>query len=156
MKLFLDTSVLLPALVRSHPSHAVSRVLLQRIVQKKAIGFTSTHVLAELYAKLTGIPFQPRIQSHEAKDLLDSMVLPHFEFIDLSTEDYKIAINHAIEHGVTGAALFDALIPAAAIRADTDLIVTFNARDFRRIRPELTETIVTPVDPELADLVEGA
>lgn len=156
MKLFLDTSVLLPALVRNHPSHLVSRVLLQRIVQKQVAGYTSTHVLAELYAKLTGIPFQPRIHSQEAQDLLDNMILPHFEFIALSTDSYKGAINHAVEKGIVGGALFDALILLAAIHADVDWIVTFNAKDFRRIRPELAKQVVTPLDFDLSRLMEEA
>ncbi|MBI1294446.1 PIN domain-containing protein [bacterium] len=156
MKMFLDTSVLLAALVRNNPSHVVSRALLQLVVQKQVVGYTSTHVLAELYAKLTGIPFQPRIHGHEAQDLLDNMILPNFEFIALSTDGYKGAINHAVEQGIVGGALFDALILLAAIHADADWIVTFNAKDFRRIRPELAKRVVTPLDLDLGGLVEEA
>ena len=53
MKLFLDTSVLIAAVIQKHAAHERSWTVLDRVQNGKDEGFVSAHSLAELHANLT-------------------------------------------------------------------------------------------------------
>jgi len=59
MKVLLDTSVLVAAMVESHPAHERSLSWLQRIKKGSDTGLVSAHTIAELYAILTTLPMKP-------------------------------------------------------------------------------------------------
>jgi predicted nucleic acid-binding protein len=61
VKLLLDTSVLVAAMVETHPDHEVALPWLQQIKDGTHEGLLSTHALAELYAVLTRLPVRPKI-----------------------------------------------------------------------------------------------
>ncbi len=71
-------------------------------------------------------------------------VFEQFEVIALSMADYTAVIEQAAASGIIGGAVYDALIVQAAVKADANQIVTLNARDFRRVRPDLADKIVSP------------
>jgi predicted nucleic acid-binding protein len=56
MKVFLDTSVLISAVVKQHVSHERSFAVLERIHDRQDEGIISGHSLAEMYAALTKLP----------------------------------------------------------------------------------------------------
>lgn len=144
MKILLDTSTLVAALVGAHPNHTLAFPWLQKAKAKAFTGFVAAHSIAELYSILTTLPIRPRISSATAVQLLKRDVLDQFEVVSLSKEDYAAVIEHLSELGVIGGAIYDALIVRAAIRAQADQIVTFNADDFRRVYPALAKKIVSP------------
>lgn len=144
MKLFLDTSVLVAALVEAHPAHERALPWLQRIKDGSDAGVISAHSLAELYSILTTLPVQPRISPVTAQQLITSNIRSTFEIITLTESDYASVIDHLADLGIIGGATYDAVILQAAANADPDQVVTLNEKDFRRVRPDLAPKLMTP------------
>lgn len=144
MKVLLDTSVLVAAMVEAHPAHEKSLLWLQRIKQGSDSGLVSAHSVAELYAILTTLPMKPRISPLVAYNLIQRNVFDLCEVLPLSAEDYSAVIKHLSEEGITGGVTYDAVILYAAITGKADRVVTLNEGDFRRIYPQMAEQIVSP------------
>ena len=143
MKILLDTSVLVAAMVESHPEHERAFPWLKRIVDRTDEGFVSTHSIAELYNVLTVLPVRPRIAPDSARDLIVGN-LRNFKAVSLDNVDYYAVIESLSSLGIVGGATFDALIIHAARFAEVDRIVTLNLRDFHRVSPGMADIIVAP------------
>ncbi len=87
MRILLDTSTLVAALVEMHPNHVLAFPWLQKVKNKAFTGFVAAHSIAELYSVLTTLPIRPRISSATAVRLLKRDVLDQFEAVSLSKED---------------------------------------------------------------------
>ena len=144
MSVLLDTSVLVAAMIESHPAHARALPWLQRVQDGTETGLVAAHSLAELYAILTALPVQPHIPPAVAQQLIRHNVLHRFEVVFLSDEDYVAVIDHLSDLGIVGGATYDAVILHAAAKARADQVVTLNERDFRRIYPDLAEKVISP------------
>jgi predicted nucleic acid-binding protein len=94
VKILLDNSVLVAAMVESHPAHTQALPWLQRIRDRTDNGLVAAHSLAELYAILTTLPVQPRIPPTVAQQLIEHNVLSCFKIVFLLDEDYSAVINH--------------------------------------------------------------
>ncbi len=104
----------------------------------------AAHSLAELYAVLTTLPVYPAISPSDAWQLIQHNVIPNFDIVHLSNQDYVQVIEHLSTLGIIGGVTYDALILRAAAIAQVDLIVTLNERDFRRVYPDLADKIIAP------------
>jgi len=144
VKVFFDTSTLVAALIKVHPAHAQALVHLQRVKAGIDAGLVAAHSLAELYAILTSFPIRPRISPETARRLIQHDVLDILEVVSLSDKDYVTLIDQLSAQGIAGGATYDALILQAAAQANADQVVTLNEKDFRRLRPDLTDRIVHP------------
>ena|SRR5438445_6927353 len=144
MRILLDTSVLVAAMVEGHPAHERSLTWLQRVKSGPDAGLIAAHSLAEVYAILTSLPGRPRITPARARQLIQSNILGSFEVVSPAEQDYVALIDHLAELGISGGATYDALILQAAARSNVDQVVTLNERDFRRVYPVLAERIVAP------------
>lgn len=144
MKVLLDTSVLVAAMVEAHPAHARALPWLQRARRQEVKVVVAAHTLAELYAVLTRLPVQPSISPAVAWQLIRENVLTTFEVIALSEQDYRSVLESLSRRGITGGATYDALIAHAASKAAVDQLVTLNEKDFSRIYPDLAERIIAP------------
>jgi len=142
MKILLDTSVLVAAIVEAHPAHEKGLIWFKRATSQADTGFVSAHSLAETYSILTTLPVQPRISPSEARQLIQHNIVQKFEVVTLASQDYADVIDILAEIGVTGGATYDALILRAAANADVDMVVTLNEKDFRRVYPDLANKIV--------------
>lgn len=85
MKLFFDSSVLVPVFYVDHPHHNTSAKLFREATDDCSCALRS---LAEVYATLTGLPVRPRIRSQDAlvflaqiKAKLTPVALSDTEFI---------------------------------------------------------------------------
>jgi len=145
MRVFLDTSSLVAAMIEGHPSHSLTLPWLQRIKAKIDTGLVAAHTLAELYAILTRLPVDPRIPPALALRLIQNNVLDTCEVVPLSGADYVDLLSHLADRGIAGGAAYDALLLHAAWKSDVDQVVTLNARDFRRVYPALANKIVSPL-----------
>lgn len=56
----------------------------------------------------------------------------------------KVLLEHLSTTGIIGGTTYDALIAYTASKAKVDQLVTFNAKDFRRIYPDLSKQIAEP------------
>lgn len=144
MRILLDTSVLVAAMVEAHPRHISALPWLQRAKAKADTGLVAAHSVAELYAILTMLPVQPRITPALAQELIRRNVLDILEVVALSAEDYARVIARLSECGIVGGATYDALILQAGVKAGVDQILTLNEGDFRRVAPDLADRIVGP------------
>jgi len=144
MRILLDTSVLVAAMVEAHPAHEQSLAWLKRVTSGTDKGLVAAHSLAELYAVLTTLPVHPPISPLDAQRLIKHNVTERLEIVCLSDQDYIQIIEHLAALGIVGGAAYDALILRAAANAKVDLVVTFNAKDFQRVYPDLADRIVVP------------
>jgi predicted nucleic acid-binding protein len=145
VKVYLDTNVLVAACIQEHQHHLQSFDLVKAVKEGTSRGCISTHGLAEFYSVLTRAPLTPRVHPAEAGRVLDDNILPYFELIALSADDYKAVLRFSTDSGLVGGVVFDALHLHSAQKADCTRIYTFNVKDFRSLAPAaLTEKIVAP------------
>lgn len=135
MKAYLDTNVLVAASVQEHQHHVQSFDLVKAVKEGALQGCISTHGLAEFYSVLTRAPFTPRVHPAEAGRFLDDNILPYFELVALSVDDYKVVLRSCTNAGLIGGVVFDALHLHSAQKAGCDRVYTFNVKDFRALAP---------------------
>ena len=144
MRVLLDTSVLVAAIVEAHPMHSVALPWLQRTKAKVDTGLVAAHSLAELYAILTTLPLRRRIAPALAWELIQRNVLAALEVVALTVDDYAVVVARLSEMGMAGGVTYDALILEAADKGQADRIVTLNEADFQRVAPHLADRIASP------------
>ena len=144
MRILLDTSVLVAAMVEAHPAHEQGLAWLKRVTDGPDKGLVAAHSLAELYAVLTTLPVHPPILPLDAQQLIKHNVTERLEIVFLSDQDYIEVIEHLAALSIVGGATYDALILRAAANAKVDLVVTLNEKDFQRVYPNLADKIVAP------------
>lgn len=136
MKVLLDTSTLVAALVRSHPRHQEARPWLSRAKAGTLDLVIAAHTLAELHAALTVLPVKPRISPGTANQLREKNLPETTEVVALDADDYRHVVRRMAELGLAGGVVYDALIARAAELANVDRLITLNEADFRRAWPE--------------------
>lgn len=145
MKVYVDTNILVAASVQEHQHHAQAFEVVRKIKEGTLQGCISAHGLAEFYSVLTRAPFSPRVHPAEAGRFVEDNILPHFELVTLSPDDYKGVLNACAKAGLIGGVVFDALHLHSAHKAGCERIYTFNVKDFRALAPdELQDKISAP------------
>ncbi len=144
MKVFFDTSVLVAALIDSHPNYSRAFPWLLKAKQGEIEGFICVHTIAELYSVLTSIPTQKKIPADEIWSLINKSIILNFKVIELTREDYKIIINSIAENEIRGGATYDAIIAHAAYKANAEKLLTFNLSHFKRVYPAISGIVQTP------------
>lgn len=143
MRLLFDTSTLIAALVEAHPAHPLAYQWLYSVKDGRHTGLISAHTLAELYSKLTHIPFASGVlPAAKAQLMIETNVISLFEIVPLSGDDYLTIIQQLANQTLNGGIIFDALIFYAAIKSGADQLVTLNPKHFRQIYPELANRVV--------------
>jgi predicted nucleic acid-binding protein len=135
MKVFLDTSVLVAAVVQKHESHARAFVILDRIQNGKDEGFVSAHSLAEVYAVLTRFPPPFRHTPEQALLSIEENMIKHFRIASLTGSDYAALIRETALAGIQGGTIYDAVVLKCAAKAEAQKIFTLNLRHFQTIAP---------------------
>jgi predicted nucleic acid-binding protein len=98
---FLDTGIMVGALLESHPEHEACLVALEDSVRP----FTNAHALAETFATLSGFYKVPTDAATELTlSLRDSVAVEA-----LVLADYETAIREARSRGVMGGGIYDSL-----------------------------------------------
>ena len=144
MKILFDTSVLVAAIVESHPFHVRAFPWLKRAKLQEFNMLIASHAVAELYAVLTTLPVTPKIMPGVASHLISNNIQSIADVISLSSSDYFSIIRRISDLGLSGGIIYDALIVKAAQKSGVDRILTFNAYDFKRILPEGIPQITIP------------
>lgn len=144
MKVLLDTSILVAAIIEAHPAHSLALPWLQRAKEKAYTGLIAAHSLVELYAILTTLPIQPRIPPDTAYHLIQHNIIDVLEVVSLSDKDYETLLEHLSDLGIVGGAVYDALILHAAFTANVEQVITLNEKDFQRVYPSLANKIISP------------
>lgn len=146
MKILFDTSVLVAAIVESHPMHSRALPWLQQVNSEEATDnfFVASHTLAELYAVLTTLPLKPKISPLTARRLIHENIETSARIVSLSSSDYWDTLKEMSELGLTGGMIYDALIAKAAKKSKVERLLTFNYDDFTRVWPDGEKFIHIP------------
>jgi len=131
---FLDTGILVGAVLQSHPEHAACLTALNDTAQP----FTNAHALAETFATLTGFYKVPNGVATELVLSLQASLLVE----PLALADYETALREARSRGVMGGGIYDSLHATFARRKQAVQIVTRNPTHFQHVAPDVE--IVTP------------
>jgi predicted nucleic acid-binding protein len=142
MKILLDTSVWVAALLSAHPHHRAAAAVLAQ--GKKVDVWMCAHSIAELYSVLTRTPFTPRIHPAEGAQMVES-VLGRAGVVALTPRDYRETVRECARSGWGGGAVYDALHIRAARKGACERLYTFNLRQFRGMAAEdFRAKIVSP------------
>ena len=136
MKIFLDTSVLVAAVLEQHGDLARAFAILERVQQGKDEGVVAAHSLAETYAILTRLPSPFRHSPEQALLSIEENILKHFTTSSLSGSDYAALIRDVAGRGVQGGTIYDAVLLKSAAKASVARIFTLNLKHFRAIAPQ--------------------
>ncbi len=111
--LALDTSIAVPILLKSHPEH---KSLRSRVMRFRPC--LTAHSLAETYSVLTRLPGDARLRPEHASALIDAVFMP--AVVLPSAVSIRI---HALlrDAGISGGAVYDAIVALAAKHADLPL-----------------------------------
>lgn len=131
---FLDTGVLVGALLEKHPEHAQCLAVLKRFPDR----ITNAHAMAETFATLTGFYKVPTQAAAE----LTLGLRENLKIEAVTVSDYETAIREARGRGIMGGGIYDALHATFARRKGAKRIVTRNPTHFAHAAPELE--ILTP------------
>jgi predicted nucleic acid-binding protein len=91
---------------------------------------------------LYGYKISPRL----AQVMIDEN-LNNFVKVELILVEYHQAIARAVKANMPSGGVFDALIAEAAVKAQVDRILTFNAKDFRRLGEDVAALVWVPDQP---------
>ncbi|MDD5262761.1 MAG: PIN domain-containing protein [Methylacidiphilales bacterium] len=126
---FLDTGILVGAVLHSHPRHTVCI----KGIEASARPFTNAHALAETFSTLTGFYKVPTDAATELTlGLKDSITVEALERVD-----YETAIREAQSRGVMGGGIYDSLHATFARRKKASWIVTLNPSHFQHVAPDM-------------------
>jgi len=141
VRVFLDTSVMIAAFLESDLHHKRCRELL--LESEPATTACGSHSLAEFYSVITRLPqpFQLRI---EQAWLLVEEIRTRVTPVALTAEEHFDELKRAMENGIKGGTIYDALLLGCARKYDPDRIYTLNMRHFQAVAPDLADRIVTP------------
>ena len=144
MKTLFDTSVIIAALVESHPIHERAFPWLKQAKEKQFELIVASHTLAELYAVLSTLPLKPRISSSVAWRLINENIASNSKVISLTPAEYSTTIKSMSEIGLIGGAIYDALIAKVAQKAKVGRLITLNINHFRRVWQDGEKKIISP------------
>ncbi len=143
MKVLFDTSVIVPSLVNTHPSHEICLPWMMQVQSGQIQGYISTHGLAESYSVLTRLPIKPKPSVEQiAESLFD--LLNYFETVSLVQSDYRTVIQRLSNLNLPGGVIFDALHAQAALKSNVDRLLTLNPKDFNRLGEDIASIVTVP------------
>ncbi|HEX4769915.1 MAG TPA: PIN domain-containing protein [Bryobacteraceae bacterium] len=138
---FFDTSVLVPVFYGDHVHHKAS---LDRFIQfDRATGCCAAHSLAEVYSTLTRMPGKHRISGEQAMLFVGS-IRERIAVIPLDGDEYADALAAAASCGIIGGSIYDAMLAYCAIKAQAEIIYSWNERHYALCGSKVTERLRTP------------
>jgi predicted nucleic acid-binding protein len=140
VRLFFDTSVLIPVYAGEHEHHAASKAAFLR--ESREERSCSAHSLAEFYSTLTRLPNRHRVDGDKAL-LFIGDILEHLSVVALTGEEYVSFIQSAARDGIVGGTIYDALLTRCAIKAQADVVYTWKLKHFQQF-PEIRSRVRTP------------
>ena len=144
MKTLFDTSVIIAALVESHPMHDRAFPWLRQAKANEFEFVVAGHTLAELYAVLSTLPIKPRISPLVAQKLIHENIEVSANIVSLTSLEYSTTIKRLSELGLVGGIVYDALIAKVAEKSKVERLLTLNIKHFKRVWPEGDSIIAMP------------
>src|SRR5260370_29863526 len=108
MKVFLDTSILVPVFYGDHQHHNPSFALFTQFSKEDAC--CGAHSLAEVYSTLTRMPGRLRVTGDQAILFIED-ILERLTVVALTSNEYADVLRSFAALGVVGGTIYDALLP---------------------------------------------
>lgn len=143
MKILLDTNVLVAGLLENHPAHVRVMPYLKKFQAMTTEALLCSHGLAEAYAILTSLPLSPKVEPAQARQVLEA-TSTWLEVVTLTKSDYVAAVSRVANLGLTSGSIYDALHAQAALKADVDVLLTFNKKHFLRFGEDVAKLVKEP------------
>ena len=144
MKTLFDTSLIIAALVESHPMHARAFPWLRRAKANEFEFIVAGQTLAELYAVLSTLPIKPRISPLVARKLIHENIEVSGKIVSLTSVEYSKTIKRISELGLMGGIVYDALIAKVAEKSKVERLLTLNVEHFKQVWPDGVSKIAMP------------
>ena len=144
MKILFDTSIIVAALIESHPMHERSFPWLKQAKAREFDLIVASHTLAELYAVLSTLPLKPRITPAVAWRLVHENLESTARVVSLTPTEYRSTIKSISELGLAGGIIYDALIAKVAQKSTVERLLTLNIEHFKRVWPSGGKILSTP------------
>ena len=141
MKLFFDTSVLVPIFFDDHIHHEASFAAF-RSASRTHSG-CAAHSLAEVYSTVTRMPGKYHARAEEAMLLLESL-REKLSLVALNEAEYWAALKQCSENGTMGGAVYDWLTARCALKAQAEVLYTWNLAHFTRLGNDVAKRVRTP------------
>lgn len=129
--IYLDTGILVRALLEDHPRNSECFPLLSNDA------VSSCHSLAETFNTLTGFF---KVANDQATDLIQRLA-NQMTFLPISKTDYLTIISQSKARGIQGGIIYDALHAHIARVAKVKSLYTYNITNFQHVAPDL---IISP------------
>ncbi len=71
-------------------------------------------------------------------------IYERLSIVTLTAEEYRTAMRDAAAAGIAGGTIYDALLLACAVKAEAELIYTWNVKHFQQFSPEIAKRVRTP------------
>jgi predicted nucleic acid-binding protein len=136
---YLDTSVLVAAVVATESHHAACG----RLLDQGVVGFY-VHGLAEFFSTLTGGRKAFRLSPQQAVELLETDYLPFLQITTLTAAETLRGMRECSSRGVQGGAIFDYLHLVAARKGKAERLFTLNLSNFRAFYRDGDPEICSP------------
>jgi predicted nucleic acid-binding protein len=136
---YLDSSVLVAALVEDEASH---EACLQLLRKRNAAAWT--HALTETFATLTGGRLGIRVAPAIAAQLIEESLVPRLRLIELTAADTIETLRACASAGVRGGAIFDFLHLNAARKSKATALYTIDIRHFTALARNGDPSIESP------------
>jgi predicted nucleic acid-binding protein len=141
LKVFFDSSVLVPVFYADHQHHESSTRAFLRAGKED---FCALRTLGEVYATLTGLPVRPRITGPEGIATV-RQIRERLTLVSLNEQEY-VSTLEAASPTIVGNTAYDALIARCALKAGAAVLLTWNVQHFMRLGPDVSRIVKTPVD----------
>ena len=141
MKLFFDSSVLVPVFYADHEHHGPSTKV---FLEADKEDFCALRTLGEVYTTLTGLPVRPRITGAEGVTIV-KQIRERLTIVSVSEHEYISTLEDA-SPTIVGNAAYDALIARCAIKAGATVLLTWNVKHFMRLGSEVARLVKTPAE----------
>jgi predicted nucleic acid-binding protein len=89
------------------------------------------------------MPGKHRISAEQAMLFIGS-ILERLSIIALTGDEYDDALQAFSDRGIVGGGIYDAMLARCAIKAQAEMIYTWNVRHYSLCAPEVTQRVRTP------------
>ena len=145
MKTMFDTSVLVGALLADHVHFPLASPWLRRAHAGEFPWFIAAHSLAECYATLTAKSKNLSVPPAAALEMMrQNLTTRATAIIELSAVDYESSIQNVVSLGLSSGVIYDAILIAAAQKAEVGRLLTFNLKHFLQVWPNSGGIITSP------------
>ena len=143
MRVFCDTSVLIPLFYGDHPHHEASIRAVEGLRTPES--YCGSHSLVETYSSLTRMPRRYRATAERAR-LFVASLREKFEAVALTSTEYFEMLDQNAAAGITGGSIYDALLARCATKADAEVLLTWNGKHFSRFGSGIIRLVKSPLE----------